>query len=294
MEASSDVALLLPGGHTINAHKAILSTRCEKFRNMFVSPPKESSDPHSVEIMCDDAVAFTAMIEYLYTSEVNFQQLSVGNVVNLGYLASEFLLHELAFFCRNSLVLSLGAASVCKVFSYAFECDDILRLCCLDFIYQHFNEVQASGELEHLDLHKSLDIMTFLHSKAVLSHLKHKVSVPRFTERKDNLSFRSDAFAFHGCLWQFSFDPSESTVDVNLFLHNYAYLGAQLHFSLEFVNFTGDNIKIVATHDFDKVGSVYGFVIALQKRSLRLKEDSLDVVVEITPPKKKIENIDSK
>jgi hypothetical protein len=89
----------------------------------------------------------------LYTNEVNFQPLSVNNVVNLGYLASEFLLHELAFFCRNSLVLTLGgtyfffflikiflrlvlAASVCKVFSYAFECDDILRLCCLDFIYQ--------------------------------------------------------------------------------------------------------------------------------------------------------------
>jgi len=294
MDASSDVTLLLPGGHTIKAHKAILSTRCEKFRNMFISPPKETSDPHSVEIKCDDPISFSAMIEYLYTSEVNFQPLSVNNVVNLGYLASEFLLHELAFFCRNSLVLTLGAASVCKVFSYAFECDDILRLCCLDFIYQHYHEVLQSGELDALDTHKAIDIMSFLHSKAELSHLKHKVSVHRFTERKDNVSFRSDPFAFHGCLWQFSFDPSELTVNVNLFLHNYAYLGAQLHFSLEFINFTGENIKIVATHDFEKVGSVYGFVISLQKRSLRLKEDTLDIIVEITPPKKKIENIDSK
>ncbi len=173
-----------------------------------------------------------------------------------------------------------------------------------------------------------------MHSKASLNILRHKASITKFSERREN--FRSYPFAFHGCLWygryslfilsifsfsfsfslplafthkrlfslclfpplpslphpllplpsqrQFSFDVSNpTTTNVFLFLHSYAFSSPTLNFSLEFVG-TGENLKIgivslvvylallmkshsVGTHDFEYVGSVYGFVASFQKIS---------------------------
>ncbi len=56
----------------------------------------------------------------MYTGEVKFTTLTTEHVVNLGHLAIEYTLPELAYYCRNHLVMTLEGTRNFKYFYFMF------------------------------------------------------------------------------------------------------------------------------------------------------------------------------
>jgi len=205
-----DVELMV-GKEKIRAHKLILSARCEKFKAMFASPMKESVSGQ-VKVLCDDFSAFTALIEYLYTNEVEYSALSQQNVINLGHLSCEYLLPELTSLCRKHLAAHITVNDVCSVLSFAESCDDDnLRLRCFDFIGKNFNKVQATNSLEKLNSSLLVDAIRYFNAKGSHSPECYTVCVENFLSRTK--SFTSERFALHDFIWDLRFKFIEEKPD---------------------------------------------------------------------------------
>lgn len=99
-ELFSDIIFVLEGKNTIKAHKAILASRCEVFRSMISSSMQEGQKDH-IEIKDTNTEVFKHLINYIYTDEVEFTDLSM--VVNLLIESNKYNLARLKNICEWEL-----------------------------------------------------------------------------------------------------------------------------------------------------------------------------------------------
>lgn len=90
----TDVTFVLEGKYRINAHKAILASRCEMFRNMLSSQMLEANKDE-IEIKDTSVDVFRNIINYIYTDQADISDLSM--VVNLLVEADKYNLSRLKY-----------------------------------------------------------------------------------------------------------------------------------------------------------------------------------------------------
>lgn len=104
----SDIKFIVEG-HTIYAHKVIITMLSEAFQGMFASGMRESRDG-TVEIKDISHRTFLILLKYLYTGEVEIsagtegQSLSTETLIEIMHGADRFLIAPVIIACEHQLV----------------------------------------------------------------------------------------------------------------------------------------------------------------------------------------------
>ena len=134
----SDIIFRLDGNDLIHAHKNILSARCEYFRSMFMKK-MDVTYKKQVQIITDiDAHSFRAMLEYLYTGDLDFDK---HNWLHYLIAARIFHLDDLTEICYQYVELThvitrenVIAHLMCSEAHHLSE----LHVKCSKFIVDHY------------------------------------------------------------------------------------------------------------------------------------------------------------
>jgi N-acetylneuraminic acid mutarotase len=99
-ELFADITFVLEESIKIRAHRSILSSRCDVFKSMFLSSMQEGSKDE-IEIKDTNAEVFKAIINYIYTDDVEFDDLSM--VANILVESNKYNLIRLKKICEWEL-----------------------------------------------------------------------------------------------------------------------------------------------------------------------------------------------
>uniref|UniRef100_A0A8L8KA68 BTB domain-containing protein n=1 Tax=Heligmosomoides polygyrus TaxID=6339 RepID=A0A8L8KA68_HELPZ len=127
----SDVTFVVEG-ERFHAHKMILSIRCEYFKAMLYGGLKESSEAE-IELKGADAVAFRAVLQYIYSVQVDLSNFNIEELFSILRLAHEYRLKIL----NVDIVFTIAETS-------ALLSVDSLVEACKRFCDQHAVEVLKS------------------------------------------------------------------------------------------------------------------------------------------------------
>jgi len=145
----SDVILTIGNNVSVYAHKAILSTRCEKFRSMLQEGRMKESNEKEVRLQIETQTLLVGLLEYIYTDSVS--GLSPDVAFDLMAIADEYLLPGLWTLCENHCQQSVNCLNVCCLFRNAHLRNAlVLKNYCLDFMTKNFDVVSKTAGYEEL------------------------------------------------------------------------------------------------------------------------------------------------
>lgn len=151
----SDITFVVQN-QKIYAHKAILVAQCEHFRAMFSGGRFAEATQAEIEIPEWSHVAFSAMLEWLYTGHTP-RELPPGQQTEILGLADHYTLDGLKHVCENVLVHSVETENVCTLLKHAdqYMAHELKRYC-LSFILKNFEQVTYTKAFEDLSQMPSL------------------------------------------------------------------------------------------------------------------------------------------
>jgi len=114
-EAFSDVVFLLDDGSRVYGHRAVLARRSRHFSAMFESGLRESASKE-VPMAGTSRPAFLALMQYLYTDDVELREDSVVEVLQVADRYGEDRLKEL---CQVYMEAGITVSTVCDLFYVA-------------------------------------------------------------------------------------------------------------------------------------------------------------------------------
>lgn len=172
-ELFSDVTFVCEDGVKIKAHKAILASRCEVFRNMLTSGMIESrnndtqDDEHGsrvIKITDTPSSTFKSIINYIYTDQPEFEDLQM--VVNSLIVSDKYALVRLKKMCEWELSKVINQDNVIDLLhlSDVYNANE-LRDICLEYAVEHFDIVTKR---------KDYDIFKKLSKNTIVELLKRK------------------------------------------------------------------------------------------------------------------------
>jgi len=162
------------GGERIYAHKAILSTRCEKFRSMFQNNMLESSQ-NEIHLQIEDPAVLHALLDYIYTD--NVENFTSDLAFDLMVHADEYLLPRLRQLCEIQLQSYVNTDNVCSMICYAHHHNaKDLKQYCLNFIMKNFDVVSTTTGYQ--DLKSEPDLLIEI-SRALPLHLAQPIDMLR-------------------------------------------------------------------------------------------------------------------
>lgn len=142
----SDVTFVVEGQH-VYCHKAILATRCDKFKCMFCSGMKESMEKE-IHLPHPNFEAFFCMLTYIYGGSVNVPQ---HLAVELLGLADQYMLDGLKYLCGVTLVRHIDTDCVIG-YLQALDRHNMgnsdLKTHCINYIVENMAELHANGQME--------------------------------------------------------------------------------------------------------------------------------------------------
>ncbi|KAI8480542.1 PREDICTED: BTB/POZ domain-containing protein 9-like [Branchiostoma belcheri] len=141
----SDVTFLVED-KKFPAHRIILAARCEYFRALLFGGMRESK-PGTGEIPLPEtsAIAFQALLRYIYTGKINLADLKEENILDVLGLAHKYGFLELEASISDYLRAILNIRNVCMVYDVA-TLYSLLSLChtCCEFMDKNALEVLNS------------------------------------------------------------------------------------------------------------------------------------------------------
>lgn len=151
----SDITFVVQN-QKIYAHKAILVAQCEHFRAMFSGGRFAEANQTEIEIPQWSHVAFSAMLEWLYTGHTP-RELAAAQLTEVLGLADHYTLDGLKHVCENVLVHSVEIENVCTLLRHAdqYMAHELKRYC-LSFILKNFEQVTYTKAFEDLGQMPSL------------------------------------------------------------------------------------------------------------------------------------------
>lgn len=151
----SDITFVVEGKR-IYAHKAILVAQCEHFRAMFAGGRFVESREAEIEIPQWSHVAFSAMLEWLYTGHAP-RELSAEHLTEVLGLADHYTLDGLKHVCENVLMHSVEIDNVCALLRHSDQyIAQELKRYCLAFILKNFDQVAYTTAFDELSSMPSL------------------------------------------------------------------------------------------------------------------------------------------
>ena len=136
----SDVIIKI-NNETIHAHKIVLSTRNEMFRNIL------KSNNNVLEIVDSDVQTFKAFLKYLYTDKVDYQD----QTVNLMSLAEKYLDSKVKYICEWRFLFDIDLENAINRLSIGVNYNlGSLQRSARKFIVKHFDKLKESSNFELL------------------------------------------------------------------------------------------------------------------------------------------------
>lgn len=171
----SDITFLVGGGHfKVYAHKAILCTRCEKFRSMFQNNMIESAQ-NEISLQIENSAVLLALLEYIYTDTV--ENFTYDLAFDLMALADEYLLPRLRQICEIQLQSFVNSDNVCEILIYAHNHNaNDLKQYCLNYCLKNFETVSTTQGYE--ELKTDPDILLEI-SKLLPNHLAQPIDLAK-------------------------------------------------------------------------------------------------------------------
>ncbi|XP_046676066.1 BTB/POZ domain-containing protein 6-B-like isoform X2 [Homalodisca vitripennis] len=158
----SDCQFLVGDGQhkKFSTHKMILSMSSPVFEAMFYGGLAEENDP--IEIPDVQPEAFTAMLEYIYTDEINLT--TIEQACELCYAAKKYMLPFLVNQCMSYIWKDVKYPMACRAYEFAKLFDEAhLMIRCMEIIAwnttlvlndRNFEDVEPSTLLAILDCEK--------------------------------------------------------------------------------------------------------------------------------------------
>jgi hypothetical protein len=156
----SDIVFLVKDSYNntqpIYAHKSILCTRCEYFRNMFSDHMIEKNlDELNIELF--DYDVFLLFLEYLYTSDLSLKE--SYSMIKLYEVADAYSYEPLKNYCENVLGLLIEIDNVLDILILGYKLNSsALEHLAVNFICSHRKEVSYYCNLTILIDYPSLMI----------------------------------------------------------------------------------------------------------------------------------------
>jgi N-acetylneuraminic acid mutarotase len=140
----SDIIFKFTSGGSIYAHKGILFTRVEYFRNMFSEYMIEKKS-NMIEIKQFDYNTFFQFLEFVYTAEISKRD--ILNIFKLFELADAYSYYTLKKLCEEILYFKIDIESVIDVYIMGYKCNsENLENVCLNFICKNKKKIYNSQE----------------------------------------------------------------------------------------------------------------------------------------------------
>ncbi|CAO4380288.1 unnamed protein product [Caenorhabditis nigoni] len=126
----SDVTLVLDDGAEFPAHRLILAARSSFFRAMMYNGFKESHEQR-VSLHETNSVAFRAVLQYMYTSKIDFAGVELDVLLEYLSLAHRYELRQLMTAISEYFKEILKNENLCSILNaaYFFQFSDLIDYC---------------------------------------------------------------------------------------------------------------------------------------------------------------------
>ncbi|CAI2353213.1 unnamed protein product [Caenorhabditis sp. 36 PRJEB53466] len=126
----SDVTLVFDDGSEIAAHRLILAVRSSFFRAMLFNGFQESHQP-KVNLKDTNSTAFRAILQYMYTSKIDFTGVELDILLEYLSLAHRYDLGPLMTAISENFKEILRNENLCSIFNaaYFFQLSDLIEYC---------------------------------------------------------------------------------------------------------------------------------------------------------------------
>ncbi|XP_068623391.1 uncharacterized protein [Battus philenor] len=144
----------------ISGHKLILAMSSPVFEAMFYGGMAERNDP--IPILDVQIDAFRALLEYIYTSNINIT--SFDKACELCYGAKKYMLPHLVKECTKYLWSDLYPKNACRAYEFAslFE-ENVLMEKCIQIISTNTKEVLNDSSFEEVELNTVIMVFSLDH-----------------------------------------------------------------------------------------------------------------------------------
>ncbi|KAK3861980.1 hypothetical protein Pcinc_032112, partial [Petrolisthes cinctipes] len=134
---------------TLHGHRLILAMSSPVFEAMFFGGMPEKNDK-PVEILDVQPDAFRALLQYIYTDEINLR--SFDQVCEICYAAKKYMIPSLVEQCTEFIWRDLYPGNVCRAYEFAhlFEEPRLLDKC-LQIIQNNTDQVLKDASFESVD-----------------------------------------------------------------------------------------------------------------------------------------------
>ncbi|ELU07099.1 hypothetical protein CAPTEDRAFT_188992 [Capitella teleta] len=177
----SDIIFLVEG-HSVHAHKAILSARSRYFEAMFTDGLKETNEKEPIKLENISHSGFIAMMQYLYSDALhaNPHPTQYNELIRI---ADQFSIDGMRIFAHYHLSKDLTDDNVIHTFQDASEqlpvLDDV-RQTCLSYITSHMSAVSKTKAFCQLPQPLMLEVIQDAAGK-----LKSKLIIANFWGHKN-------------------------------------------------------------------------------------------------------------
>jgi speckle-type POZ protein len=145
---SADVTFVV-NNERIPAHRIILAARSTYFRTMFSSGMKEAQKGNDIIVQDTSPAAFRALLRYLYTDELAFDD-TVKLLVDVLRKAKELELTRVVNHCEQRCERGLSAQNAVLLFMQADEYAlEGLRESALRYLSRNLSTIRADSKAKH-------------------------------------------------------------------------------------------------------------------------------------------------
>uniref|UniRef100_A0A0K0EQX4 BTB domain-containing protein n=1 Tax=Strongyloides stercoralis TaxID=6248 RepID=A0A0K0EQX4_STRER len=141
----SDITLSI-GETKIPAHKMVLASRSDYFKNLFNSGMKETV---SCEIVLheNNIHAFKICLKYLYTGKIDFHLMPIDMAIDIFIISNKYAFEDLEELCTKYFKLNIEEKNICSLLMVclAYDLEEVESLV-LHYIDKHGNDILNLSE----------------------------------------------------------------------------------------------------------------------------------------------------
>ncbi|KAF1870504.1 hypothetical protein Lal_00003710 [Lupinus albus] len=181
-------------GSPIPAHKFVLATRSEIFKNMLECDDCKSSPNNTITIPDLNHEELESLLEFLYSGTLPTQTLE-KHVYTLSRAADKYIIPHLLKHCERHLLSSLNISNALETLDVADSCSNHnLKETTLNFLVKNFEHVVSSTKFEAF-VHRSPHLTVQLVTRAFAND---ELSIEEEAERKVGWLLKSIFFVTAG------------------------------------------------------------------------------------------------
>ena len=140
-ENNTDVTFVVEG-EQFEAHRIILSARCEYFRALLYGGMKETTDMAKIELHDTPAKVFKYLLKYIYSGRLFLRELEERDILDMLILANRYSLLSLESAITGYFKEVIGECTVTDIYDVASTIGITdLESICIDYMDHHADEI---------------------------------------------------------------------------------------------------------------------------------------------------------